>query len=148
MTSAAVAASAHRGAHVRRGFALEWITPGWNMVGIAVLAIAAVAARSVALAGLGLDSVIEVGASTVVLWQLSSAGVARRYAHNRSPAGPRRVSSKAFPCCTIAQINSFHESTPSHPDPLTEASPGDSVRWPHGTLPEAPANTPKLHPNS
>lgn len=94
----------------------------------------------------GLVSVIEVGASTVVLWQLSSAGVACRYAHNRSPAGPRRVSSKVYPCCTIAQINSFHESTPSHPDPLTEASPGDSVRWPRWTLPEAPCKYAKAAP--
>jgi hypothetical protein len=36
-----------------------------------VLAIAAVSARSVALAGFGLDSLIEIGASTVVIWELS-----------------------------------------------------------------------------
>lgn len=35
---------------LRRGRALEVATLGWNVVGIAVLAIAAVAARSVALA--------------------------------------------------------------------------------------------------
>jgi hypothetical protein len=39
-----------------------------------VLAIAAVSARSVALAGFGLDSVIEIGASTVVIWELSGSG--------------------------------------------------------------------------
>ena len=36
---------------LRRGFALEYATLGWNVVGIVVLAAAAVAARSVALAG-------------------------------------------------------------------------------------------------
>jgi divalent metal cation (Fe/Co/Zn/Cd) transporter len=36
-----------------------------------VLAIAAIGARSVALAGFGLDSLIEIGASTVVLWELA-----------------------------------------------------------------------------
>ena len=41
---------------VRRGFALEYTTLGWNVAGIIVLAIAAIAARSVALAGFGLDS--------------------------------------------------------------------------------------------
>ena len=33
-----------------------------------MLAFAAVTARSVALAGFGLDSLIEIGASTVVIW--------------------------------------------------------------------------------
>jgi hypothetical protein len=47
---------------LRRGRILEGITPGWNVAGIAVLAVTAVAARSVALAGFGLDSLIEIGA--------------------------------------------------------------------------------------
>lgn len=34
---------------VRRGFALEWATLGWNVAGIIILAIAAIAARSVVL---------------------------------------------------------------------------------------------------
>jgi divalent metal cation (Fe/Co/Zn/Cd) transporter len=57
-----------------RGRRLEVATLAWNVVGIVVLAIAAIAARSVALAGFGLDSLVEIGASTVVLWEL--AGVA------------------------------------------------------------------------
>ncbi|NUR26632.1 MAG: cation transporter [Catenulispora sp.] len=60
-----------RYALLRRGFALEYATLAWNVVGIAVLAVAAISARSVALAGFGLDSLIEIGASTVVLWELS-----------------------------------------------------------------------------
>jgi divalent metal cation (Fe/Co/Zn/Cd) transporter len=63
---------------VRRGFVLEYLTLSWNVVGIVVLAIAAVAARSVALAGFGLDSLIEIGASTVVIWELSGAGEERQ----------------------------------------------------------------------
>jgi divalent metal cation (Fe/Co/Zn/Cd) transporter len=43
-----------------------------------VLAIAAIAARSVALGGFGLDSLIEIGASTVVIWELSGSGEARQ----------------------------------------------------------------------
>jgi divalent metal cation (Fe/Co/Zn/Cd) transporter len=62
----------------RRGFLLEYLTLGWNVVGIVVLAVAAVAAGSVALAGFGLDSLIEVGASTVVIWELSGTGQARQ----------------------------------------------------------------------
>jgi divalent metal cation (Fe/Co/Zn/Cd) transporter len=63
---------------LRRGRLLEGITLAWNVVGIVVLAIAAIGARSVALAGFGLDSLIEIGASAVVLWELSGAGEARQ----------------------------------------------------------------------
>jgi hypothetical protein len=45
---------------LRRGFALEYATLGWNVVGIVVLAITAITAGSVALAGFGLDSLIEI----------------------------------------------------------------------------------------
>jgi len=69
---------AARKALLRRGFALEYATLGWNVAGIVVLALAAVAARSVALAGFGLDSLIEIGASTVVIWELSSTGQRRQ----------------------------------------------------------------------
>lgn len=63
---------------LRRGFALEFATLGWNVVGIGVLAVAAIRAESVALAGFGLDSLIEIGASTVVIWELSGTGEARQ----------------------------------------------------------------------
>ncbi len=63
---------------VRRGFILEYITLGWNVVGVVVLAAAAVSARSVALGGFGLDSLIEIGASTVVIWELSDSSENRQ----------------------------------------------------------------------
>jgi hypothetical protein len=56
---------------LRRGFALEYVTLVWNAAGIIVLAIAATAARSVALAGFGLDSLIEIGATAVVMFALA-----------------------------------------------------------------------------
>ena len=59
-----LAADPARHALLRRGFALEYTTLAWNVIGIVVLAIAAISARSVALAGFGLDSLIEIGAST------------------------------------------------------------------------------------
>lgn len=62
----------------RRGILLESITLGWNVVGVVALAYLALAASSVALAGFGLDSLIEIGASTVVLWELSGSGEHRR----------------------------------------------------------------------
>jgi divalent metal cation (Fe/Co/Zn/Cd) transporter len=56
---------------VRRGLRLEYATLGWNVIGTVVLAIAAIGAGSVALAGFGVDSLIEIVASVVVVWQLT-----------------------------------------------------------------------------
>jgi divalent metal cation (Fe/Co/Zn/Cd) transporter len=76
-----VTIEADRGDHARllaRGRRLEAATLGWNMVGIVVLGLAAVKARSVALAGFGLDSLIEIGASMVVLWELTGTAEDRQ----------------------------------------------------------------------
>jgi divalent metal cation (Fe/Co/Zn/Cd) transporter len=78
MTSVPAPNNSARSALLRRGFLLEYVTLGWNVFGVMVLAIAAVAAQSVALAGFGLDSLVEIGASTVVIWELSGAGEGRR----------------------------------------------------------------------
>ena len=67
-----------RSALLTRGRLLEAATLGWNVVGIVVLAVAAIRAHSVALAGFGLDSLIEIGASTVVLWELAGTGEDRQ----------------------------------------------------------------------
>jgi divalent metal cation (Fe/Co/Zn/Cd) transporter len=67
-----------RAALLRRGFALEYATLGWNVAGIVVLAVAAISARSVALAGFALDSLIEIGASVVVIWELTGTGDERQ----------------------------------------------------------------------
>ena len=74
----AAAGDQARTALLRRGFALEYATLCWNVAGIVVLAIAALAARSVALAGFGLDSLIEIGASAIVIWELSGSGGERQ----------------------------------------------------------------------
>jgi divalent metal cation (Fe/Co/Zn/Cd) transporter len=71
MASATSAGSATRRMLIRRGLTLECLTLGWNVAGTIVSILAAVAAGSVALAGFGLDSLIEIGASTVVIWQLN-----------------------------------------------------------------------------
>lgn len=56
---------------LKRGLLLEYLTLGWNIVGVVLVILAALAARSVALAGFGLDSLIEIFASVVVVWQLT-----------------------------------------------------------------------------
>ena len=62
---------------LRRGRHLEYLTLGWNVAGVGVLAVAAWRAKSLALAGFGLDSLVEILASTVVVWQLTGTGRGR-----------------------------------------------------------------------
>lgn len=54
----------------RAGLILEYATLAWNVVGVIILLAAAYAARSIALAGFGFDSLIEIFASVVVVWHL------------------------------------------------------------------------------
>jgi divalent metal cation (Fe/Co/Zn/Cd) transporter len=63
---------------LRRGLVLEYVTLGWNAMAVVVLGFAALAARSVALGGFSLDSLIEIGASAVVVWELSGTGEERQ----------------------------------------------------------------------
>lgn len=61
----------------RRGLALEYATLGWNVLGVGILAVTAWRSGSVALAGFGLDSLIEIFASVVVIWQLTDTAADR-----------------------------------------------------------------------
>jgi divalent metal cation (Fe/Co/Zn/Cd) transporter len=54
----------------RRGIRLEWATTGWNLMEVFVTIGLGVAARSLALVAFGLSSMIEVFASSVVIWHL------------------------------------------------------------------------------
>jgi uncharacterized membrane protein YkvA (DUF1232 family) len=97
---------------LRAGFVLEGITLSWNVVGIIVLALAALAARSVALAGFGLDSFIEIGASTVVIWELSGSG------HHRQRRALRIIGT-AFVLLAIylAVQSTYVLAARAHPEP-------------------------------
>lgn len=74
---------------LRRGLRLEYATLGWNVIGLGVLAAAAIQAGSPALAGFGLDSLIEIFASVVVVWQLKGA-------HKEREAPAMRLIGTAF----------------------------------------------------
>ena len=54
----------------RRGLALAGLTIAWNVIEAVVAVTAGIAAGSIALIGFGLDSMIEVMSSEVVVWQL------------------------------------------------------------------------------
>ena len=55
----------------RRGLRLEYATLVWNVIGVPILVIAAIRSGSAAAAGFGFDSAIEIGASLVVVWELT-----------------------------------------------------------------------------
>lgn len=65
-----IAAFPDTAALLRRGLRLEYCTLAWNVIGTVVVLVAAMQASSIALAGFGLDSLIEILASTIVVWQL------------------------------------------------------------------------------
>lgn len=67
---------------LRRGVRLEWATNGWNAMEVVVTMSLGIAAGSLALIAFGLDSVVEIFASTVVI---------RNLRDDRSDPGDRRV---------------------------------------------------------
>ena len=66
----------------RRGLRLEWATNGWNAMEVVVTITLGVQAGSLALIAFGLDSVVEIFASTVVIRNLHD---------DRDDPGDRRV---------------------------------------------------------
>src|ERR1700730_8870038 len=63
---------------LRRGLRLEYATLSWNVLEVGLVAVAAILARSVALARFGLDSCIEIFASLVVVWQIKGTATPER----------------------------------------------------------------------
>jgi divalent metal cation (Fe/Co/Zn/Cd) transporter len=107
------AAASRSTALFRRGRQLEAITLAWNVAGVGILAIAAVQAHSVALAGFGLDSLIEIGASTVVLWELTGAGEGRQRRALRLIAAAFVVLAAYLTIQTITVLAAGYRAQPS-----------------------------------
>jgi divalent metal cation (Fe/Co/Zn/Cd) transporter len=62
----------------RRGLRLEYLTVAWNVIEAVVAVWAGIAAGSIALVGFGLDSMIEVFAASVVIWEFKGASEQRQ----------------------------------------------------------------------
>jgi len=62
---------------IRRALSLEYLTVGWNLVEGIVAIAAALAAGSVALLGFGIDSFVETGSGSVLIWRLLAERGAR-----------------------------------------------------------------------
>ena len=63
---------------LRRGIRLEWATTAWNTMEVFVTISLGIAAKSLALVAFGLSSLIEVFASTVVIWHLREGSAPAR----------------------------------------------------------------------
>jgi divalent metal cation (Fe/Co/Zn/Cd) transporter len=91
---------------------LEYATLGWNVVGCVIVLASAYAARSVALAGFGIDSVIEIFASVVVVWQLKAAGQQReRFAERLIGIAFLLLAVYIALQATIVLVTQFHPKT-------------------------------------
>jgi divalent metal cation (Fe/Co/Zn/Cd) transporter len=95
-----------------RGLLLEYITLAWNVVGTGIIVAAAVNARSVALAGFGLDSLIEIFASMIVVWQLKGT-------HERREGTALRCIAAAFFALAVYVLaqSSYTLATGARPAP-------------------------------
>lgn len=104
--------TAERALLLRHGLRLEYTTLGWNVVGCVIVLIAAQNARSVALAGFGLDSVIEIFASVVVVWQVRGTATAEQ--ERRS----MRLIGGAFTALAVYVLaqSSYVLATQAHPN--------------------------------
>jgi len=86
---------------LRRGLMLEYLTLGWNIVGAIVVILSGLQANSVALVGFALDSLIEIGASTVVIWQLTGGS------KHREQSGLRLIGTAFFVLATYILTHSL-----------------------------------------
>lgn len=86
---------------LQRGLRLEYLTLGWNVIGSIIVILSGLQANSVALVGFALDSLIEIGASTVVIWQLS--GVSQ----NREKSALRLIGTAFFVLATYILTHSL-----------------------------------------
>lgn len=110
-TSGTMAATSSRPALLTRGLRLEYATLGWNVVGVVIVAVAALKAHSVALAGFGLDSLIEIFASVVVIWELTGVP------HTREQRALRLIGSAFFALAVYLLIQATYTLvTRSRPD--------------------------------
>lgn len=95
----------------KRGLRLAWFIVCWDIMEGAVAVTAGVIANSIALIGFGFDSVIEVFAACVVIWQLHQAG------HRRYKIALRLIAVSFFALAAYVAYESISDLiTQSKPD--------------------------------
>ena len=98
----------------QRGVRLAQLSVGWNAVEAGVAISAGLAAGSVALTGFGLDSIVEVLAAVVVLWQLKGI------AEEREQLALRLIGASFFALAAYVTATSIRDLvTGAEPDAST-----------------------------
>ncbi|MGC2649500.1 MAG: cation transporter [Candidatus Cybelea sp.] len=87
---------------LNNGLRLEYATLVWNVVGVVLVLWAAFAAKSVALVGFGLDSLIEIVASIIVVWQLTGVD------SHREQRGLRLIGAAFFALAVYVLVQSSY----------------------------------------
>lgn len=105
---------ASRARLVERELLLEYATLGWNVVGTVIVVTAALVAHSVALIGFGIDSLIEIFDSMVVVWQLRDVG------HDRERPALRLIGGALFALAIYVLIQAIRVL-------VTQSHPGTSI---------------------
>jgi divalent metal cation (Fe/Co/Zn/Cd) transporter len=100
----------------RRGFRLEYATLAWMAAEAAVAITAGLLAASIALAGFGLDSVIELISATIVIWQLRGEITGQ----NRETRAVRLIGVTFFALAAYLTADSIY-------DLAAQARPGQSI---------------------
>jgi divalent metal cation (Fe/Co/Zn/Cd) transporter len=100
----------------RRGFRLEYATITWMAAEAAVAITAGLIAASIALAGFGLDSVIELFSAAIVIWQLRGEITGQ----DRQTRAVRLIGVTFFALAAYLTVESIR-------DLATQARPGQSV---------------------
>lgn len=99
------------------GRRLEWATIAWNAIEVGVTVALGVAARSLALIAFGVDSLVEIFASLVVVWHMGGRGTRARA--RRAPA--LRLVAVAFALLAVALLAGVAHGLLAHQRP--ESSP-------------------------
>jgi divalent metal cation (Fe/Co/Zn/Cd) transporter len=99
---------------LRRGLRLEYFTISWNLVEAVVAVGFGVVAGSIALIGFGFDSLIEVFAASVVIWELKGTG------EDRERQALRLIAVSFFALAVYVSFESVR-------DLVTHAEPAESV---------------------
>lgn len=84
-----------RARHLRDALRLEYLTVGWNIVEGVVAVTAALAARSVALLGFGLDSFVETASALILIWRLTTERDAAAAGRTMDRAAVERLDRRA-----------------------------------------------------
>ncbi len=106
--------SAERSHVVRRAKALSWLSIAWMTIEAAVAIVSALVAGSVALLGFGLDSLIELGSASIVIWRFTGA-------RDQSETAERRAQKLIAGCFAALAIYLLFDGirvlvSGSHPD--------------------------------